>query len=170
VSSFLRRLRGGIGVAGFGGLSDAQLLDRWLALRDQAAFEVLLWRHGPMILGVCRRLLANVADAEDAFQATFHLLVRKAATIRRRESVAAWLYQVAYRVAVRARARSARRNASEATGVERGRRAEAVESSASAAQDARDSQPGGRCRQGNSLPQGRGGEAAGDGPGNPAGR
>jgi RNA polymerase sigma factor (sigma-70 family) len=119
VSSFLRRLRGGIGAAGFGGLSDAQLLGRWLALRDQAAFEVLLWRHGPMILGVCRRLLGNAADAEDAFQATFLLLERKAAAIRHRESVAAWLYQVAYRVALRARERSARRNACELDGVER---------------------------------------------------
>jgi len=119
LSFFIRRLRGSMGATHSGGLSDAQLLDRWVALRDEAAFEVLLWRHGPMILGVCRRLLRNAADVEDAFQAVFLLLVRKAAAIRRRESVAAWLYQVAYRVALQARERSARRNARETDGVER---------------------------------------------------
>jgi RNA polymerase sigma factor (sigma-70 family) len=119
LSSFIRRLRGGIAAGQPGGLSDAQLLDRWLALRDEAAFEVLLWRHGPMILGVCRRVLDNDADVEDAFQAAFLLLVRKAAAIRRRGSVAAWLYQVAHRVALRARQRRDRRGARETDGVER---------------------------------------------------
>jgi RNA polymerase sigma factor (sigma-70 family) len=119
LSSFIRRLRGSIAAAQPGGLSDAQLLDRWLALRDEAAFEVLLWRHGPMILGVCRRVLSNDADVEDAFQAAFLLLVRKAAAIRRHGSVAAWLYQVAHRVALRARQRSAKRGARETDGVER---------------------------------------------------
>src|SRR5262249_27726737 len=76
---------------------------------DEAAFEVLLWRHGPMILGVCRRVLDHDADVEDAFQATFLLLVRKAASIQRGASVAAWLYQTAYRVALRARQRSRKR-------------------------------------------------------------
>jgi RNA polymerase sigma factor (sigma-70 family) len=118
LSSFIRRLRGSIGATPSGGLSDTQLLDRWLALRDEAAFEVLLWRYGPMILGVCRRMLRNAADVENAFQATFLLLVRKAAAIRHRESVAAWLYQVAYRVALRARQCSVRRNARETDGVE----------------------------------------------------
>jgi len=106
LSSFIRRLRGDLAASQRGGVSDAQLLDRWLAQRDEAAFEVLLWRHGPMILGVCRRVLGHDADVEDAFQATFLLLLRQAASIRRGASVAAWLYQTAYRVALRARQRS----------------------------------------------------------------
>jgi RNA polymerase sigma factor (sigma-70 family) len=118
LSSFIRRLRGSIGATQAGALSDMQLLERWLTLRDEAAFEVLLWRHGPMILGVCRRLLNNTADVENAFQATFLLLVRKAAAIRQRQSVGAWLYQVAYRVALRARQSSARRSARETGGVD----------------------------------------------------
>jgi RNA polymerase sigma factor (sigma-70 family) len=118
LSTFIRRLRGDIAAGQPGGLSDAQLLDRWLVQRDQAAFEVLLWRHGPMILSVCRRVLNNDADVEDAFQAAFLLLVRKAAAIRRHESVAAWLYRTAYRVALRARQRSGKQSARETTGVE----------------------------------------------------
>src|SRR5438128_341771 len=106
LSAFIRRLRSSMAAAQPGGLSDAQLLDRWLVQRDEAAFEVLLWRHGPMILGVCRRLLHNDADVEDAFQAAFLLLVRKAATIRQKTSIAAWMYQTTYRVALRARQRS----------------------------------------------------------------
>jgi RNA polymerase sigma factor (sigma-70 family) len=117
-TSFIRRLSGRVGATPSGGLSDAQLLDRWLTLRDEAAFEVLLWRHGPMILGVCRRVLGNHADVEDAFQAAFLLLVRKAGTIRQGVSVGAWLYRVAYRVALRARERSACRAAQQDAGVE----------------------------------------------------
>src|SRR4051794_19015951 len=79
-----------------GGAGDAQLLERFVAGRDEAAFELLVWRHGPMVLGVCRRLLASQHDAEDAFQATFLALARKAASISRREAVASWLYRVAY--------------------------------------------------------------------------
>jgi RNA polymerase sigma factor (sigma-70 family) len=117
-NSFIRRPRGDLAAGEPSDLSDAELLDRWLALRDEAAFEVLLWRHGPMILGVCRRVLGNDADAEDAFQAAFLLLVRKAAAIRRHGSVAAWLFQVAYRVALRARQRDSKRGARETGGVE----------------------------------------------------
>jgi len=120
LSAFIRRLRGDIATARSGGLSDAQLLDRWLAQRDQAAFEVLLWRHGPMILGVCRRVLHNDADVEDAFQAAFLLLVRKGAAIRRRDSVAAWLYQTAYpRRSPSARPRPQAQRLRETVGVER---------------------------------------------------
>jgi RNA polymerase sigma factor (sigma-70 family) len=90
--------------AGASALTDAQLLERWVNQRDEAAFEVLAWRHGPLVLGTCRRLLSRAEDAEDAFQATFLALVRKAASIGRRESVAAWLHKVAYRVALAARA------------------------------------------------------------------
>jgi RNA polymerase sigma factor (sigma-70 family) len=106
---FIRRLRTHFSPAEVGGLTDRDLLDRWLSRRDEAAFETLVWRHGPLVLGACRRLLADDHDVEDAFQATFVVLVRKAATIRRREAVGGWLYRVAYRVALRARSASARR-------------------------------------------------------------
>src|SRR5688572_7613225 len=82
------------------GLSDAQLLERFVTTRDEAAFELLLWRHGPAVLGVCRRLLRHAQDAEDAFQATFLTLARKAGAVARREVVGSWLYRVAYRVAL----------------------------------------------------------------------
>ncbi len=85
--------------------SDAQLLQRFLAQRDESAFELLVWRHGPMVLGVCRRLLRDRHDAEDAFQATLLVLARKAGSIGKGSSVGSWLYKVAYRVALRARAR-----------------------------------------------------------------
>src|SRR5712692_1126944 len=93
------------------GVSDAQLLQRFAADRDEAAFELLLWRHGPMVRAVCRRVLRHAQDAEDAFQATFLTLVRKAGSIGKRESLGGWLYRVAYRVALRARDTAARRPA-----------------------------------------------------------
>jgi HlyD family secretion protein len=96
-----------------GGLTDAQLLERFVAGRDEAAFELLLWRHGPMVLGVCRRLLRRAADAEDAFQATWLTFVRKAHAIADRAAVGSWLYSVAYRIALRARSALARRAARE---------------------------------------------------------
>jgi RND family efflux transporter MFP subunit len=98
---------------GLAGVPDAQLIERFVAARDEAAFELLLWRHGPMVLGVCRRVLRNEADAEDAFQATFLVLARKAASIGRREAVGGWLARVAYRVALRIRADVAKRAAGE---------------------------------------------------------
>lgn len=91
-----------------GGPSDGQLLERFVTLREEAAFAVLVRRHGGMVYAVCRRLLGRSHEAEDAFQATFLVLIRKAATLDRRGSVAGWLYRVAYRVAVRARAKAAR--------------------------------------------------------------
>jgi RNA polymerase sigma factor (sigma-70 family) len=84
--------------------TDGELLDRFVTDRDESAFVELVNRHGPLVLGVCRRLLDNTEDVEDAFQATFMVLVRKADTIRKRESAASWLYGVALRVARRARA------------------------------------------------------------------
>jgi RNA polymerase sigma factor (sigma-70 family) len=83
---------------------DGRLLERFLARRDEAAFAALLARHGPMVWGVCRRLLSEGHDAEDAFQATFLVLVRRARSLNRSGSLAAWLHAVASRVALRARA------------------------------------------------------------------
>src|SRR5947209_5841496 len=74
------------------GLTDGQLLGCFVERQDKDAFAALVKRHGPMVWGVCRRVLANHQDAEDAFQATFLVLVRKAASIRPREMVANWLY------------------------------------------------------------------------------
>jgi RNA polymerase sigma factor (sigma-70 family) len=96
-----------------GGLTDGQLLESFLTRREEAAFEALLRRHGPMVLGVCRRVLGNPHDAEDAFQATFLVLIRKAASLRSRELVGNWLYGVAYRTAMKARAMSAKRRTKE---------------------------------------------------------
>jgi serpin B len=94
-----------------GALSDAELLERFVRHRDEAAFEVLVWRHGPLVLGVCRRVLRHAQDAEDAFQAAFLTLARKAHTVGKRPSVGSWLYKVAYRIALAARARAARTQA-----------------------------------------------------------
>src|SRR6516164_2176024 len=89
--------------------TDAQLLGRFIEQHDEAAFEALLGRHGPMVMGVCRRLLHHAQDAEDAFQATFLVLARKAASVVPRERVAHWLYGVARQTALRAWALRARR-------------------------------------------------------------
>jgi RNA polymerase sigma factor (sigma-70 family) len=89
-------------------LPDALLLERFVAHRDEEAFEVLVWRHGGMVLNLCRRLLRSEQDVEDAFQAVFLALVRKAGSIVRRESLAGWLYRVAYRVALEARGNASR--------------------------------------------------------------
>jgi RNA polymerase sigma factor (sigma-70 family) len=97
--------------------TDGQLLERFASLRDEAAFEILLERHAALVWGLCRKLLPSSQDAEDAFQATFLVLARRAGSVRKRESVASFLYGVAYRVAVRARAEAARRRAREKQGV-----------------------------------------------------
>jgi RNA polymerase sigma factor (sigma-70 family) len=88
---------------------DAQLLQQFAAAHEEGAFTALLRRHGPMVLGVSRRVLGNAADAEDVYQAAFLLLARKAASIRKREAVASWLYGVARRLALKARAQGAKR-------------------------------------------------------------
>src|SRR5262245_39405156 len=92
-----------------GGLSDEQLLARFVAARDEEAFAALLRRHGGMVLGVARRVVGHLQDAEDVFQATFLILARKAGSVSRQQSIGTWLYSVAYRAALRARATSARR-------------------------------------------------------------
>src|SRR5687768_17685446 len=89
--------------------ADSELLADFLLRRDEAAFEALVRRHGPMVLGVCDRVLRSRHDAEDAFQATFLVLVRKAASIRQQELLANWLYGVAYRTALEARTMASRR-------------------------------------------------------------
>jgi len=91
------------------GLSEAELLERFVTHHDDVAFEALMTRHGPMVLGVCRQLLHDPNDVDDAFQATFLVLVRKAGTLRRCDLLGNWLYGVAYRVATRARVMASRR-------------------------------------------------------------
>src|SRR5262249_24518148 len=98
---------------GDAGPSDAHLLDSFVIRRDEAAFEALVRRHGPMVLGVCRRILSDAHDAEDAFQAAFLVLVRKAASIQPRNLVGNWLYGVAYRTALEARGILTRRRTKE---------------------------------------------------------
>jgi RNA polymerase sigma factor (sigma-70 family) len=105
---FLRRLAG---TSQAGDLDDRRLVERFAATQDQAAFAALVERHGPMVLGVCRRVLRDDHTAEDAFQATFLVLVHKARSLGRPELLANWLYGVAYRTAVRARDAAARRRA-----------------------------------------------------------
>ncbi len=95
------------------GASDAELLTRFAARRDEDAFAALLARHGPMVLGVGRRVLGRDHDAEDVFQAAFLLLARKAGSVRKPESVACWLHGVARRLAVKLKAQVARRQARE---------------------------------------------------------
>ena len=112
-SRILRHLRSAALRQGGGAPEDAQLLECYLAERDEAAFEALVRRHGPMVFGICRRVLGGRQDAEDAFQATFLVLACKAATVRDRAAVGSWLYGVAYRTAGKARARAARRRVKE---------------------------------------------------------
>jgi RNA polymerase sigma factor (sigma-70 family) len=109
----LRYVRRIAGTTGGGDVADADLLNRFLTQHDEAAFELLLWRHGTMVWHVCRDVTRDVQASEDAFQATFLALVRKAAAIRSRESLGAWLYQVAHRAALKAQ-----RGGRETTGID----------------------------------------------------
>ncbi len=100
------------------GVSDAALLDRFATERDEDAFAALVARHGPMTLAVCRGVLRDPGDVEDAFQATFLILARRVGSLRVQGSLAGWLHRVAYRVAVRANVDSARRRSRERQGVQ----------------------------------------------------
>jgi RNA polymerase sigma factor (sigma-70 family) len=113
LSSVIRHLRRTAFLHDAREMTDGQLLECFLARRDEAAFEALVRRHGPMVLGVCRRVLRNTHDVEDAFQATFLVLVRKAASLRQRELVGNWLYGTAYRAALETRTTNAARQARE---------------------------------------------------------
>jgi RNA polymerase sigma factor (sigma-70 family) len=106
VFRYLRRLAG---APPGGDPSDEELLQRFARHGDEGAFTTIVEKYGPMVLGVCRRILSNLADVEDAFQATFLVLVRKAGSLRQPGSLASWLYGVAYRTAIKARAMAAQR-------------------------------------------------------------
>jgi RNA polymerase sigma factor (sigma-70 family) len=107
LSAFLRRLRRTAAARGLVERSDRQLVEWALARHDDAAFQAIVQRHGPMVYRVCRRALQHPQDAEDAFQATFLLLAQKLGTLRRQGSLASWLHGVAHRVALKAQARAA---------------------------------------------------------------
>src|SRR5947209_6334737 len=113
VGAVLRHLRQLATVRHDDEVADHQLLEQFALHRDGDAFAALLGRHGPMVLGVCQSVLHNLHDAEDAFQAAFLLLAKKAGSIHRREAVSGWLYRVAYHLAVRARANATRRRVHE---------------------------------------------------------
>jgi RNA polymerase sigma factor (sigma-70 family) len=108
----MRQLRR-LGAAPGGEASDAELIEQFSARRHQAAFSALVDRYGPLVWSVCRHVLRQEQDVEDAFQATFLVLAQKAGSIRKREAVASWLHGVAYRVAIAARRDAARRRVRE---------------------------------------------------------
>src|SRR5262245_51916107 len=105
----LQHLRKLAGAPTAEGATDGQLRERFATRHDEGAFATLMDRHGPLVFGVCQRVLRHGHDAEDAFQATFLLLAQKAGSIRKHEAVGSWLYKVAYRMAARARAQQAQR-------------------------------------------------------------
>jgi RNA polymerase sigma factor (sigma-70 family) len=115
----VRHLRGMLAARETEGLTEADLWGRYVREQDEAAFETLVRRHGPMVLGVCRRILSHEQDAEDAFQATFLVLVRRAASLRSPRTLANWLHGVARRTALEARRAAAKRRAKEAAALPR---------------------------------------------------
>ena len=115
-SAVVNQMRRRIGAETVAGLPEWQLVERFATTGDESAFEAIVARFGPMILGVCRRVLSDEADVDDAFQATFFVLVRKSRTLGRSVALGHWLYGVAYRVALRARADARRRRSRERFG------------------------------------------------------
>ncbi len=113
LSGVIQHLRRAMLLRDGAGLTDGQLLEGYISRRDEAALAALVQRHGPMVWGVCRRVLSNYHDAEDAFQATFLVLVRRAASIASPELLANWLYGVAHQTAMKARATVAKRKVRE---------------------------------------------------------
>src|SRR5438105_15905 len=113
LNTVLQSLRRAVWLGDDQASSDAQLLEAYRTRREQAPFEALVRRHGPMVWGVCRRILRHAQDAEDAFQATFLVLVRKASSIKPASMVGNWLHGVAYRTAMKARADFCRRKSME---------------------------------------------------------
>jgi RNA polymerase sigma factor (sigma-70 family) len=111
---FLHRLAGGEAPL----VPDAELLRRFVQQADRSAFELLLWRHGPMVLRTCRAVLHDPHDADDAFQAAFLVLARKAGSIGRREALGGWLYRVAHRIAVKLHRQGKRRETHEQQGLD----------------------------------------------------
>jgi RNA polymerase sigma factor (sigma-70 family) len=109
LDTFVRRLTRGMAAATRTDQSDRELVEQFLARGDEATFETLVRRHGPMVYRVCWRVLQHAQDAEDAFQAAFLLLAEKLRTVRKRESLASWLHGVAHRVALYAKGQAARR-------------------------------------------------------------
>src|SRR5262249_54758145 len=109
MSSFLRRLTRGMAAEALQDQSDRQLVERLVAGPDEAVFEAIVRRHGPMVFRVCWRVLQQEQDTEDAFQATFLILAQKLCTARRHGSLASWLHGIARRVALKARAQAATR-------------------------------------------------------------
>ena len=121
-ANVLRHIRRTAAGSGDDQPADRQLLERFAAEHDQAAFAALLGRHGPMVFGVCRSVLGDAHAAEDAFQATFLVLASRTGSIRKRGSAASWLHGVARRVAMRARSTAARRRVYERRAAELSRR------------------------------------------------
>jgi RNA polymerase sigma factor (sigma-70 family) len=113
LNGVIHHLRNIAAVQTYQGLPDHELLERYVKANDETAFTVLIERHGPMVFGVCRRTLPNFHDAEDACQACFLVLARKAASVRKKASLSSWLHGVAYRLALKLKRDSARRKARE---------------------------------------------------------
>src|SRR5262249_12629979 len=109
LNEFLRCLTRGMAAQTLADHSDPWLVERALAKRDEAAFQVIVCRHGPMVYRVCWRVLKHPQEAEDAFQATFLVLAQKLPTLRKHASLASWLHGIAHRVALKARAEVAAR-------------------------------------------------------------
>src|SRR5437762_2085800 len=113
ISKVIQHVRSALLLRAGDGLTDGQLLECFVSCRETAALEALVRRHASMVWGVCRRILSNHHDAEDALQATFLVLVRKAASVTPREMVGNWLYGVARQTALKARATVAKQRTRE---------------------------------------------------------